>query len=62
MIEVLCDGPATTSGSSGRGIAGMKERVGLVGGRLEVGPGVGQGFNVRAWLPFDLESGGENTA
>jgi signal transduction histidine kinase len=62
MIEVLCDGPATASGSSGRGIAGMKERVGLVGGRLEVGPGVERGFNVRAWLPFDLESGGENTA
>jgi signal transduction histidine kinase len=62
MIEVLCDGPATANGSSGRGIAGMKERVGLVGGRLEVGPGVDRGFNVRAWLPFDLESGGENTA
>ena len=62
MIEVLCDGPATASGSAGRGIAGMKERVGLVGGRLEVGPGVERGFNVRAWLPFDLESAGENTA
>ena len=62
MIEVLCDGPANASGSSGRGIAGMKERVGLVGGRLEVGPGVERGFNVRAWLPFELESGGENTA
>jgi signal transduction histidine kinase len=62
MIEVLCDAPATASGSSGRGIAGMKERVGLVGGRLEVGPGVERGFNVRAWLPFDLESAGENTA
>jgi signal transduction histidine kinase len=62
MIEVLCHGPATASASSGRGIAGMKERVGLVGGRLEVGPGVEGGFNVRAWLPFDRESGGENTA
>ena len=62
MIEVLCDGPATASGSSGRGIAGMKERVGLVGGRLEVGPGVDQGFNVRAWLPLDLEPAGESTA
>jgi signal transduction histidine kinase len=62
MIEVLCDGPATASGSSGRGIAGMKERVGLVGGRLEVGPGVERGFNVRAWLPIDLEPAGENTA
>jgi signal transduction histidine kinase len=62
VIEVLCDGPATASGSSGRGLVGMKERVGLVGGRLEVGPGVERGFNVRAWLPFDLESGGEKTA
>lgn len=62
MIEVLCDGPATARGRSGRGIAGMKERVGLVGGRLEVGPGVERGFNVRAWLPFDLESAGEKTS
>lgn len=62
MIEVLCDGPATASGSSGRGLAGMKERVGLVGGRIEVGPGIERGFNVRAWLPFDPESAGENTA
>ena len=62
MIEVLCDGPATAIGSSGRGIAGMKERVGLVGGRLEVGPGVERGFTVRAWLPLELESAGEKTA
>src|SRR6202521_1129575 len=62
MIEVLCDAPATATGSSGRGIAGMRERVGLVGGRLEVGPGVERGFNVRAWLPFDLDSAGESTA
>jgi signal transduction histidine kinase len=62
MIEVLCDGPARASGSSGRGIAGMRERVGLVGGRLEVGPGVERGFNVRAWLPLDPESAGENTS
>jgi signal transduction histidine kinase len=61
VIEVLCDGPAS-SGTSGRGIAGMKERVGLVGGRFEVGPGVERGFNVRAWLPLDLESEGQNTA
>jgi signal transduction histidine kinase len=61
MIEVLCDGPVS-SGTSGRGIAGMRERVGLVGGRFEVGPGVELGFNVRAWLPLDLESEGQNTA
>lgn len=61
MIEVLCDGPAG-NGTSGRGIAGMKERVGLIGGRLEVGPGLDRGFNVHAWLPFDLESAEKNTA
>jgi hypothetical protein len=29
----------------------MKERVALVGGRIEAGPGVERGYNVRAWLP-----------
>src|ERR1700704_2516910 len=44
MIEVLCDGPATASGSSGRGIAGMKERGGLGGGGPAVGTGGAPGF------------------
>ncbi|HEX6489438.1 MAG TPA: histidine kinase [Candidatus Dormibacteraeota bacterium] len=52
-VEVLCDGsvPAARNGT-GRGIAGMRERVASVGGRLEAGPGVQRGYNVRAWLPL----------
>jgi signal transduction histidine kinase len=53
-LEVLCDGSnyRPANGSSGRGLVGMKERVALVGGRLEAGPGVSAGYNVRAWLPL----------
>lgn len=41
--------PAATAGV-GRGLVGMRERVSLVGGRLEVGP-FGAGYRVQAWLP-----------
>jgi signal transduction histidine kinase len=53
-LEVLCDGSVRpqANGSTGRGVAGMKERVALVGGRVEVGPGVDKGYNVRVWLPL----------
>jgi len=46
---------ATTSGG-GRGIVGMRERVHVLGGRLEVGPRTGGGFRVEAHIP--LERGG----
>ncbi|GAA4973166.1 sensor histidine kinase [Actinoplanes utahensis] len=36
---------------SGRGLAGLKERVGFVGGRLVAGPEPDGGFAVRAWVP-----------
>jgi len=51
-LEVLCDCEvAEPAGSTGRGLAGMRERVAQAGGRLEAGPGVERGYNVRAWLP-----------
>jgi signal transduction histidine kinase len=52
-LEILCDGTtrSQTNGTPGRGIAGMKERVALVGGRVEAGPGIERGYTVRAWLP-----------
>ncbi len=42
---------APTVGGGGRGIAGMRERVALYGGVLEVGPHAGGGFRVSARFP-----------
>jgi len=54
-LEILCDGPtpANANGGPGHGINGMRERVTLVGGRIEAGPGVERGYHVRAWLPVE---------
>ena len=55
-LEVADDGrgsdaPASAKGA-GRGLAGMRERVGVLGGQFEAGPGVGgRGFRVSARLP-----------
>ena len=55
-IEVRDDGGATvangSSGGTGSGIAGMRERADALGGRLEAGPRPGGGFAVTAHLPF----------
>lgn len=37
----------------GRGIPGMRERIAVFGGRLEVGPLPAGGFRVWAWLPLE---------
>jgi signal transduction histidine kinase len=50
-IEVENDGRDAGSGK-GHGQAGMRERVGLYGGRLETGPRAGGGYVVRAYLPI----------
>jgi len=44
----------TTEG--GRGIPGMRERVAVFGGRLDVGPLPGGGFRVSAWLPTEAQT------
>ncbi|MGQ0575211.1 MAG: sensor histidine kinase [Pseudonocardia sp.] len=41
-------GPASTGGV---GLVGMRERVQMLGGRLQAGPADGAGWTVRAWLP-----------
>jgi signal transduction histidine kinase len=57
-IEVRDNGTAATRSpsplpSSGRGLAGMRERVALFGGTLDAAPRPEGGFRVVASLPFD---------
>jgi signal transduction histidine kinase len=58
-VEVRDDGrgEAGTPGRAGReggghGLAGMRERVALLGGELSAGPCAGGGFRVAARLPY----------
>jgi signal transduction histidine kinase len=59
-IEVIDDGrglAATTRNgdaidASGHGLVGMRERVELWGGELQVGPAPGGGYRVSAFLPY----------
>ncbi len=54
-LDVVDDGrgPAV-AGSGGHGLAGMAERVHLLGGTLSAGPAEGRGFAVRARVPARL--------
>jgi signal transduction histidine kinase len=64
VVDVLDDGRGATvvpesdarNGAAGHGIVGMRERVLLLGGRLEAGPRVEGGFRVVAHLPIDGQS------
>jgi signal transduction histidine kinase len=56
-IEVVDDGALTTPADGiGRGLAGMRERVALFGGRVDAGTRPGGGYAVRAHLPLDPAS------
>jgi signal transduction histidine kinase len=56
-LEITDDGRGVTSNGddddhAGRGLIGMRERVGMFGGELTVGPRPGGGFRVHASLPL----------
>jgi signal transduction histidine kinase len=52
MVEVRDEGRvAADAGSGGRGLPGMRERVALYAGELELGPQPGGGYLVRARIP-----------
>jgi signal transduction histidine kinase len=52
-IEILDNGRGgDPTRNGGHGLIGIRERVGLLGGRLEAGPRVDGGFAVRARLPL----------
>ena len=44
--------PEPAPGSSGHGIAGMRERAALHGGTVHAGPAPGGGFTVQARIPL----------
>jgi signal transduction histidine kinase len=53
VVEVMDDGPGGRGGPCrGHGLIGMRERVELFGGTLEVGTRTEGGFGVRARLPL----------
>jgi len=51
-LSVLDDGRSSTTGRGGYGIAGMRERVSLFGGELDVGPSAEGGFRVHVRIPY----------
>ncbi len=62
-VSVTDNGQATTShpfagavgAGTGRGLIGIRERVGVIGGSIEVSPTPGGGFTLSAHLPYALE-------
>jgi signal transduction histidine kinase len=54
-LEIVDDGPGSvapiTTAGGGHGLAGMRERVALYGGRIDTGHKAGGGFRVRVLLP-----------
>lgn len=54
-IEVVDDGVGANPNGSGHGLVGMRERLGMYGGSVELGSGDDGGFRVRAVLPLESE-------
>jgi signal transduction histidine kinase len=56
IVEITDDGRGAgnkRSGGGGHGLAGMRERVSLLGGELSAGPQAGGGYRVVARLPAE---------
>jgi len=53
VVEVRDDGPGGVDPSIGSGLRGLRDRVAVLGGTLEVGDAPGGGVRVRADLPAD---------
>ncbi len=51
-VEVSDDGLGSTGARPGRGVLGMRERAGSLGGTVDAGPGPAGGWTVRAELPL----------
>ncbi|MFI2610798.1 sensor histidine kinase [Kitasatospora sp. NPDC018619] len=57
VLEVTDDGRGPGKSQPGNGLSGLEERLALVGGRLETGPGErGKGFRLRASVPLRAAS------
>ncbi|MEV6976541.1 histidine kinase [Kitasatospora sp. NPDC093806] len=53
VLEITDDGRGPGKSQPGNGLSGLGERLALVGGRLETGPGErGKGFRIRAAVPL----------
>jgi signal transduction histidine kinase len=54
-VEVVNQRPVSAGSllpGTGVGLVGLRERVALLGGTLEYGPGAGGGWRVAAWIPW----------
>ena len=57
LLSVQDDGTGSSAvNGTGHGLVGIRERVAVVGGEVEIGPGDRGGFEVRARLPYSVEA------